>query len=123
MAIITISRGSYSKGREVAEKVAKRLGYQVVSRDVLLDALELFHIPEVKLVRAIHDAPSVLDRFSHGRYRYLAYIQSALLQRATADNLVLPRLGRPSVAEGRAPCDQGADHRRSGSQGRRGDGA
>ena len=29
MAIITISRGSYSKGKEVAEKVAERLGYAV----------------------------------------------------------------------------------------------
>ena len=88
MAIITISRGSYSKGREVAEKVAQRLGYEVVSRDVLLEASEQFHISEVKLVRAIHDAPSILDRFSHGRYCYLAYIQSALADRAAAGNLV-----------------------------------
>ncbi len=88
MAIITISRGSYSKGREVAEKVAARLGYDVVSRDVLLEASEQFHIPEVKLVRAIHDAPSILDRFSHGRYCYLAFVQSALAQRAQAGNLV-----------------------------------
>ncbi|MCF8031859.1 MAG: cytidylate kinase-like family protein [Desulfarculaceae bacterium] len=88
MAIITISRGSYSKGREVAEKVAQRLGYDVVSRDVLLEASEHFHIPEVKLVRAIHDAPSILDRFSHGRYCYLAFFQSALADRAAADNLV-----------------------------------
>ena len=29
MAIITISRGSYSKGKEVAERVASRLGIQV----------------------------------------------------------------------------------------------
>ena len=88
MAIITISRGSYSKGREVAEKVASRLGYGVVSRDVLLEASEQFHISEVKLVRAIHDAPSILDRFSHGRYCYLAFIQSALADRAVKDNLV-----------------------------------
>jgi len=88
MAIITISRGSYSKGREVAEKVASRLGYSLVSRDVLLEASEHFHISEVKLVRAIHDAPSILDRFSHGRYCYLAFIQSALAQRAVEDNLV-----------------------------------
>lgn len=88
MAIITISRGSYSKGREVAEKVAARLGYQVVSRDVLIEASDLFHIPEVKLVRAIHDAPSILERFTHGRQCYLAYIQSALANRAVADNLV-----------------------------------
>lgn len=35
MAIITISRGSYSKGKEVAEKVAEKLGYECISRDVL----------------------------------------------------------------------------------------
>ena len=88
MAIITISRGSYSKGREVAEKTAQRLGYRVVSRDVLLEASDQFHIPEVKLVRAIHDAPSILDRFTHGRQCYLAYIQSALVSQAQTDNLV-----------------------------------
>ena len=27
MSIITISRGSYSRGKEVAEKLAQRLGY------------------------------------------------------------------------------------------------
>lgn len=88
MAIITISRGSYSKGREVAERTAKRLGYRVVSRDVLLDASDQFHIPEVKLVRAIHDAPSILDRFSHGRQCFLAYVQSALASQAQQDNVV-----------------------------------
>lgn len=88
MAIITISRGSYSKGREVAEKTAQRLGYEVISRDVLLEASEDFHIPAVKLVRAIHDAPSILDRFTHGKQCYLAYIQSALTNRATKDNIV-----------------------------------
>jgi len=88
MAIITISRGSYSKGKEVAEKVAARLGYEVLSRDVLLEASDRFHIPEIKLVRAIHDAPSILDRFTHGQQTYVAYIQSALTQRALKDNVV-----------------------------------
>jgi len=88
MAIITISRGSYSKGREVAEKVATRLGYQLTSRDVLLGASKRFHIPEFKLVNAIHDAPSLLDRFTHGKECYVAYIRSALADRAREDNLV-----------------------------------
>lgn len=88
MAIITISRGSYSKGREVAEKTAARLGYDVVSRDVLLEASDRFHTPEIKLVRAIHDAPSILDRFTHGKQCYIAYIRSALVSRAVKDNLV-----------------------------------
>lgn len=88
MCIITISRGSYSRGKEAAEKAAKELGYQCVSRDILLEASEQFHIPEIKLVRAIHDAPSVLDRFTYGKERYIAYIRAALLKCMQKDNVV-----------------------------------
>jgi len=44
MAVITISRGSYSKGQEVADKVAARLGYRFLSREVLLGASERWNI-------------------------------------------------------------------------------
>jgi cytidylate kinase len=88
MAIITISRGSYSKGKEVAEKVAACMGYECISREVILDASDRFHIPEMKLIRAIHDAPSILDRFSHGKQAFIAYNQSALARRAQKDNVV-----------------------------------
>ena len=88
MAVITISRGSYSKGKEVAEKVAQRLGYECLSRDIILEASEEFHVPEIKLVRAIHDSPSILDGFRFGKERYVAYIQAALLQRFRKDNTV-----------------------------------
>ena len=88
MSIITVSRGSYSRGKEVAEKVAKELGYQCVSRDILLEASEQFHIPEVKLVRAIHDAPSVFDRFTYGKEKYIAYIRASLLRHLQKDNIV-----------------------------------
>ena len=30
MGVITISRGSYSKGKEIAEKLANNLGYECV---------------------------------------------------------------------------------------------
>ncbi len=88
MAIITISRGSYSKGKEVAEKVARSLGYQCISRDILLEASEQFNIPEIKLVRALHDAPSILERFTYGKERYLAYIAAAFLEHVHQDNVV-----------------------------------
>jgi len=88
MAIITISRGSYSKGKEIAEKVAQRLNYECIYRAVLLEASEHFHIPELKLVRALHDAPSILDRFTHGRERYIAYIEEAFLEHVQKDNVV-----------------------------------
>ena len=88
MSVITISRGSYSKGKEVAEMVAEKLGYECVSRDVLLDASEEFDIPEIKLVRAIHNAPSILERLTSGKERYIAYIKAAILDRLHKDNVV-----------------------------------
>jgi len=88
MAVVTISRGSYSRGKEVAEKVAERLGYQCIGRDLLLATSEEFNIPEIKLIRAIHDAPSVLDRFTYGKEKYMAFIQAALLRHFRKDNVV-----------------------------------
>jgi cytidylate kinase len=88
MAIVTISRGSYSHGKEVAEKLAKELGYECISREVLLEASEQFNIPEIKLVRAIHDAPSILERFTYGKEKYVAYLRAALLKHVQKDNVV-----------------------------------
>ena len=88
MSIITISRGSYSRGKEVAELLARKLGYACFSRDVLLEASDQFNIPEVKLVRAIHDAPSVLERFTYGKERYVKYIRAAFLKHVQRDNVV-----------------------------------
>ena len=46
MAVITISRGSFSYGQEIAEKTAKMLGYECVSREILLEAAHLFNVSE-----------------------------------------------------------------------------
>jgi len=88
VTVITISRGSYSRGKDVAEKVARRLGYDCISRDVLIEASQEFNVPEVKLFQAIHDAPSFWDRFTYGKERYVAYIQAALLAHFQKDNVV-----------------------------------
>jgi cytidylate kinase len=100
MSVITISRGSYSRGKEVAEKVAQSLGYECISRDILLEASEQFHISEMKLIRAIHDAPSILDRFTYGKERYVAYIQAALLKHVQKDNVVYHGLAGHVLLQG-----------------------
>jgi cytidylate kinase len=88
MAVISISRGSYSKGKEVAEKVAAQLGYRCLSREVILDASENYHIPEIKLAKAIHDAPSILERFGRDKTRFITYYQSALVRDVQKGNVV-----------------------------------
>jgi cytidylate kinase len=88
MSIIAISRGSYSRGSEVASRVAEVLGYKCISREILIHASNTFNIPEIKLIHAIHDAPSFLDRISHGKERYISYIRTALLRAVQWDNVV-----------------------------------
>jgi len=88
MSIITISRGSSSYGKETAEKLAEKLGYECVSREILIEASEQFNIPEIKLIHAIHDNPSVFNRFTHGKEKYIAYIRAALLRHLQKDNVI-----------------------------------
>lgn len=88
MPIISISRGSHSRGVEVAQKVADKLGYACLARDAVLDASGEYNVPEIKLVQAIEDAPSIIDRLTHGKARYVTYIRATLLRHFLADNLV-----------------------------------
>lgn len=88
MSIITISRGSYSKGKQVAEAVARELNYECLSREILIEASDQFNIPEIKLTKALHDAPSIFDRFGHERERYLRYFKSSFLSHMEKGNIV-----------------------------------
>ncbi len=88
MSIICISRGSYYRGKEVAEKVADILGYSCVSRDSLLAASDEFDIPEIKLTRNIQHATQILERYSFGRQRYINYISAEILKLLRLDNHV-----------------------------------
>ena len=93
MSVITISRGSYSYGKAIAEKVAERLDYACVAREVLIEASKEYNIPEIKLFSAVHGTPSFLDRFTLEKEKYIAYIQAALLKYLWKDNVVYHGFG------------------------------
>ena len=65
--------------KEIAEKVAQELGYECIARKVLLEASDEFNISELKLIRAIHDAPSLLGRLSVERKKYIAFVRKEIL--------------------------------------------
>ena len=100
MGIITISRGSYSKGKEIAEKLSQKMDYECVSREILLETSAQFNIDEIKLVRAIHDAPSIFDRFKHGKEKYIAFIREAFLAHIRRGNVVYHGLAGPFFCMG-----------------------
>ena len=88
MSIITVSRGSYSRGKEIAEKLARRLDYKCISRDNLFDNVEELNARDAQLVSSIEDIPSIFSRFRRGKEAYIAYIRATLLQKLKSDNVV-----------------------------------
>jgi len=88
MAIITISRGTKSGGKKLAEMLSERLGYRCISREVIVQASEKYGIPEYKLFTAIQKSPTLLQRLTFDRERYLAYITESLCEAVKDDNVV-----------------------------------
>jgi cytidylate kinase len=88
MAIITISRGTFSGGKAVAERLGERLRYPCISREVILDAAKEYGISEEKLNAAIKEAPPFWQQTPGKRIAYLNFVIAALLERARGGNLV-----------------------------------
>ncbi len=88
MAIITISRGTMSGGKRLAEMLEKNLGYRCISREIIIRATDDYGVPESKLFDAIQKGPSFFQKFTFERERYLAYIQASLCEYAKDDNLI-----------------------------------
>jgi len=89
MAIITISRGTFSGGMMLAEELSKRLPYHCVGREEIVEkASKQYGVSEEKLRTAILKRPSALKRFTYEREQYLAYIQAVLCEHAKSDNMI-----------------------------------
>ncbi len=89
MAIITISRGTYSGGKELAECLASELGYHLLSREELLTkAAKDFGVSEDKLETAVMNKPGFLEGLSLRRIHFLAYVQAAMINAVQSHNVV-----------------------------------
>jgi len=89
MAIIAISRGTFSGGEALAERVADRLGYACLSRETNLEeAAQTYGVPAADLVVAMEKRPSFLQRVLGERTAHLAVVRATLCAHAQADNLV-----------------------------------
>jgi cytidylate kinase len=80
MAVITISRGSFSGGKMLAECLADNLGYRCVDRDVIVEKAAAYGVPQDELKNALDRPPTFWDRFRHTKYIYLTLIQAALAE-------------------------------------------
>jgi len=88
MAIITISRGAFSGGPELAEKVATTLGYRCISREVLAEASKRYGIPEAKFTEVLETKPHWWERWLESLRLYRIVLQAAMCEVAQGGNLV-----------------------------------
>jgi len=88
MCIVTVSRGSYSGAKAVAEAVAARLEVPCVSREVLAEAAEAAGISPGALDEVLDRPPTIFERASRERDTYMVFVRAALYQRAAAGTFV-----------------------------------
>jgi len=84
MAIIMISRGTYSGGKAVAETLAAKLGYTCVSNEILFEAAEQYKVPEERLNAAMNEPPRVWRHKPGMKVAHINFGRATLLTRAKA---------------------------------------
>lgn len=88
MPIITISRGSMSGGKALAECVSSATGSPCVGREILVEAATKIGVPESILAAKLEKGPGLWDRLTLERRLYVVAMQAALAEHAAKGDLV-----------------------------------
>jgi CBS domain-containing protein/cytidylate kinase len=100
MAIITISRGTLSGGAELAELVGRKLGYKVISREVVVDAAKTYGVSEEKITEGLEHAPGLWARFTGQEENYMLAVQATLAWHVSEGDTVYHGLAGPFLLGG-----------------------
>jgi cytidylate kinase len=89
MAIVTISRGTFSGGKTLAECLGTQLNYPVLSREeALVEASRSYGISVEEVDSALEEPPHFWQQVPGKRIAYLKCFTAVLLQRAASGNLI-----------------------------------
>ena len=88
MQIVCISRGTYSGGQQLAEKLAEKLGYACLSREKLIEAATREGIQVGKLETAMMKPHLFSERLALEKEHYLAFTTAYLLEQALQGGLI-----------------------------------
>ncbi len=88
MQIICVSRGTFSGGKDLAERLASKLGYQCLSREEVTDAASEAGIPVGKLEMTVARRRPLDERLAIEKERFAAFVSAAICQRALDQSLV-----------------------------------
>ena len=88
MAIITLTRGTYSGAKELAEFTAQNLNYPLLSREDIIDELAKLGWEEDKLNKARYKNLGMMERMNLQWIHYLACVKAVLAEKARDEKLV-----------------------------------
>lgn len=89
MAIVTISRGTYSGAKALAECLGQKLGYRLLSREELVQATgKRFDASEEELELALTQKPGFLERYHFSRIDYIHCVRAEMARAVQGDNIV-----------------------------------
>ena len=88
MSIIAISHDTYSQGEDIAEAVADKLDYQCVGPEIIQHACQHLGFPRSGLQKALHNAPTFLERISGKKHQSLALFRSVFFEYMVRDKIV-----------------------------------
>jgi cytidylate kinase len=80
MSVITISRGTFSGGIILAQRLSQKLGHRCVDRDDIVHRAATRGVSERELRAALERPPASQSALNHKKYVYLALIQAALTE-------------------------------------------
>jgi len=103
MSVITISRGTFSGGKLLAECLARRLGYRCIDRDVIVERAAAHGVSQDELRAALEKPPTFLERFKHRKYLYLVLIQAALAEEVRTGKAIYHGLAGHLLLRGGTP--------------------
>lgn len=89
MAIITISRSTFSGGKALAEKLAQQTGYPCFSREMIIsETANEYGISEEELTATIHKPPPFWQQVPGKRISYLKCFTAVLLNKANGKDFI-----------------------------------
>jgi len=88
MAIITIYGTLYCSEREITAKLAKKLEYAMIDKDLLEETSNKYHISVEKLKSTLAGHVPFLNNISHEREKNIAYLKSSLAKLIKNNNVI-----------------------------------
>jgi cytidylate kinase len=89
MSIVAISDTLGSRGEVMGRELARRLGWEFADREMIAKAAEQFGEAVGELHQVTEERPSLWERFTDSKRRYLLYVEASVFEMAARGRVVI----------------------------------